>query len=99
MVVDWKTVFSAMSSAEELTNKLALLDEENARLKGVLDSSVALIHKEYSEKLDKIEFENAERDKHLRAEIKRLLAERETWSEQKDAVERQLQASQKVCCL
>jgi trimeric autotransporter adhesin len=57
--------------------RLALLNEENDRLKGVLDSTIELIRREHAAKLSEIELQHAQRDAVLRDEVKRLLAERE----------------------
>jgi chromosome segregation ATPase len=64
-------------SQSSVDHRLALLNEENDRLKGVLDSTIELIRREHAAKLSEIELQNAQRDAVLRDEVKRLLAERE----------------------
>jgi hemerythrin superfamily protein len=47
---------------EELKKRISLLNEENERLKSVLDSTIQLIRRENDAKLADIELHNSQRD-------------------------------------
>ena len=49
-------------SEETWKKKLRALDEENERLKSVLDSTIQLIRREHEAKLHDIEYQNTQRD-------------------------------------
>lgn len=57
---------AAKMSEEELKKRISLLNEENERLKSVLDSTIQLIRRENDAKLADIELHNAQRDAQVR---------------------------------
>jgi hypothetical protein len=58
---------STMSGDEELKKRVTLLNEENERLKSVLDSTIQVIRRENDAKLADIELHNTQRDAHVRS--------------------------------